>query len=640
MAIYTVYKEEVEKFRMIKEKITPKQQNATKNSDDRKVKDMSFSSGNIFDSLGNTNPELFNREKMKSLLEDSTNLVEDFNKYLIWIINSFNDQAKKVIDEHDGETRSVNTAVWNVLMEDFDTLQTKYGLSGKEATEAVFGKWIPESLTEEGCRKLLETRMKNNRLLTDALTKMIKTNYQILGISAQSAEALLRDLNDDNDSDGAVNFIKKVMDNPSILKKFKLGTNNYDFRSIGGAVLFLSSDAGIQLSERPSKNLEKIFRYDAIVVAHGGDQGTSYYTAKDIYNAKSKVDEIKKELKDLIDDMKEKLATSERWKEMLDQYGARIDRAKTVEELDDLIDKMWTLIKYDREFDVTKWFTHRLSVLKDLIKSIEDPKQAMMDKDARNWSCQPIDTLTTLGNERMIDVIRALKKEGFKNIFIGACNPGGFQLPRDLTQDKDFKVHYGTASVYAEDSLIVSPEIHPIYETYVELDNLLEGSEYRYMGLENLYKSYEELYCEAVVLKEEGFLDKLKAFAKKVVEIIIAIWKKIIEFIINIFNKIKDTFINKFGKGKKIKKKVEAEFITLAQDGKASKQKVNTDDTEELKKAAINANSSINAFVKKRSSEEKEWFNRMQQKINTMQQNPKSVNNESGIFESVEFLNN
>ena len=122
-------------------------------------------------------------------------------------------------------------------------------------------------------------------------------------------------------------------------------------------------------------------------------------------------------------------------------------------------------------------------------------------------------------------------------------------------------------------------------------------------------------------------------------EIIIAIWKKIIEFIINIFNKIKETFANKFGKGKKTKKKVEAEFITLSQDGKASKQKVNTDDTEVLKKAATNANSSINAFVKKRSAEEKEWFSRMQQKINTMKENQKSINNESGIFESVEFLN-
>ena len=325
---------------------------------------VSFVSGNAFESLATTNPEYFNEAALKAI-RDGDNIVEEFNKYLAAIISGEMEKVKVMSDvdrDNDTSLAAMNIFIINVLMADFRLLKEEIG--EEEAKRAIIDMYIPQSLTEEGCKRLINIRLSNSRFLADCITKMLKYNYFELGISAAEAKKLTDMIEDDALSYKGYAKIKEIMNNPKVLERYRMkgNRNNYDFRSIGGACVFLSADSSIQNAEIPAKHLLRIFKYDAIVVAHGG---------------------------------------------------------------------------------------HDTDMRGNPFKYIKDGK-------SRDWFMQPVSTFTKKDITTVVDIVRVLKKEGFKNVYIGCCNPGHVMLPKDIIDDPDFKVTIGLDSVLMEDTSLIS----------------------------------------------------------------------------------------------------------------------------------------------------------------------------------------
>lgn len=325
---------------------------------------ISFVSGNAFESLARTNPEYFDQSKLKAI-RDGENIVEEFNNYFMAILEGNMEKVKAMTPEERDSYTSLsmnNVFIVNVMMNDYNLLKEEIG--EVEAKRAVAEMYIPQSLSEEGCKRLINIRINNNKFLTECMVRMIKYNYLSLGISAAEAGKLIDTLKDDATSWKGYETIKKLMENPSFLNKYRLGKNNYDFRPLGGACIFLSADPTVQNAELPTKHLYKMYKYDAVVVAHGG---------------------------------------------------------------------------------------YRNHIFGNPLKYLRDGK-------SRDWSIQPVDTLTKTNLRTAIDVMRALKDEGFKNVYIGCCNPGHVTLPKDIIEDKNFNVTMGLDSVLMESSEMVINE--------------------------------------------------------------------------------------------------------------------------------------------------------------------------------------
>lgn len=669
--------EEVEKFRtQNKRRVNDRE---TAKLDQNQAQQLSLASGNYFESLAKTNPELFSKAKLLQI-KSSENIVDAFNKYLDAIMTEENARAAKFVEDHSMELMSgdeealnkyyysFNTAVFTGMSQDAQKLMMLEGLSEDEAQRAINEMWIPESLTEEGCRTLINIRIKNNRLLTDSLTKMLKTNYTALGISEAEAAGLISELADDNTNHQAIGKIKEFLQDPKKLEKFKLGKNNYDFRPIGGGVLFLSEDPSIQFSQHPSKNLARIFQYDAIVVGHGNyEENSASASAKDI---KAGMGPVRKELIDSISDMRKLIKSTfednEFAQELLKDEATKKNIEEFFSELDDLEKVAKDLTKEDIDIkdlargcndvkaslvkitkrgptpDELKAITRAYNATSAIVNraiAIKDPKQAMKDGSSTEWSVQPIDTLTTSDNSRMIDILNALKKEGFKNVFIGACNPGNVSLPKYIKDDKEFKVSMGSASVYLE----MSKMDDPIYRDYTILENRLydlarlSGSPFEYYTLNELYAEMENTRVEAL---NEGALDALKALGKKAIQLIIELWHRLVGFLKGLYSKIKEFVMKRFGKhsNAKLKSSIEIPVIAIS-SGKAMVSKVNGNTPEELSGAIIKANSSISNYIDKTSNTEASYIKKLQALIDSGKLKKKAeVHESSGIFDAVKFI--
>lgn len=637
---------------------------------------LSLPSGNAFESMASSNPELFDRTKLKQL-QVSKNLVEDFNKYFENILAIDSKREAEFNKNNPGQKGSIiytgefNTAYWMIIADDIRAFSTKFKVSEAEARKAVLEMYIPESLTEEGCRKLIEIRLKNNKLLTESLQKMLRMNYQIFNISEAEALSLIDDLDDDSKNNKAIGKIKEFLKDPSTLEKFKIkGTSNFDFRSIGGGVLFMSDDATIQFAKHPSKNLHLIFKHDAIVCGHGGYM-------KDISSGEGAFDSIKKTITGTnlsIVNLKKYLNVINNNSNMFSNgYGnaieklidncAKLSKEKSIERVNDRLQYILKMIgviaqKYGRDLAI-KSIDHGLQngvqILTDVekgcrtisnaVKRSYDPKTAKKNGSTSDWICQKIDTLNASNLTSTIDIIRQLKKEGFKNVFIGNCNPGSVDIPNDIRQDKNFTVAFGKHSVYLEEDIITSDIYDAICETETIINNMSNEYTDYYMNL-SLNDLYKEYYIIENSVITEGVLDTLKMLAKKAWGIITAIWKKLVDLIkgaVNIiFTKVKD----KFGENKKINKPIKTSMIATS-GNKLQIVEITATSTDEISKHANNAISSIKQLVDSTSQKENKWMNNMNNYINrtfSNNSNKKVVDvkykevKESTIFNKIEFI--
>ena len=274
---------------------------------------LSFQSGSISNSMAKTNPELFNTAKMVQMLS-CENLVDTYNLFVSENLSKLQAEYAKNMEEAqrvariegDGNFFKTPRAIMeaqkdvNVILDSFFKDYTYLlkevnngNLTEKEVEDALVKTFFPEYTSEKECRAIINARINRNRLLANTLRGMIQINYNALGLSEDEAKSLMKELSSDETNAEALGKIKDLLKNPELLEKFRISDNNYDFRKIGGGFLFLSGDEDIKFSEAPSKNLEVIMQYDAVVTAHGseeeatnhaGDAIESYKKLKNSYN--------------------------------------------------------------------------------------------------------------------------------------------------------------------------------------------------------------------------------------------------------------------------------------------------------------------------------------------------------------------
>lgn len=241
----------------------------------------SIPSGTLANSMANTNPEFINIQHLNNIANQANlcKLYQDFVKSV------YNDCLKDFYGKIQSGHYKINmqipgqisnpevfnnmNSIVNVMSNDIDTLKLK-GLSTLQIMDIITKGYIPESLNEKECRAAINLILSNSKIMVNILTNCLRSNYKSLNLSLQEAEMIIDELNDDSATHEGMAKIKEIMENPKILKKFRLGSFNYDFRSIGGGCMFLSSTPNVQVSHKPSKKLNLIFRYDAVVMAHGG----------------------------------------------------------------------------------------------------------------------------------------------------------------------------------------------------------------------------------------------------------------------------------------------------------------------------------------------------------------------------------
>ena len=239
--------------------------------------------------------------------------------------------------------------------------------------------------------------------------------------------------------------------------------------------------------------------------------------------------------------------------------------------------------------------------------SRKNPKQAIKDGASANWTIQPISTITQSNLTRVIDIVRALKAEGFKNILISSCNPGGIELPKDIRNSSDFKVTYSTTSILKED--YVDPEFEDMYilEEYLNTLSIELNSPYRNMSINELYDEYDLLCTQYPI--NEGLIDKLKEYAMKAWQIIVELWKRLIGIIKTLIQKIKELFAKKFSKNSntKFEHSIDIHCITLSGD-KATIVKQKAITPLDIEKAFSSSNRSLEYAIQYHAKREMQYM--------------------------------
>lgn len=458
-------------------------------------KELSFASGNMFESLALSNPELFNMYKLKQL-QYSKDLFKDFDEYYGAIIDQDYDRYLKYLNDFESGKSpefdlftNFNVAYYSVMQKDMEYLSKE--LSEKEVMRIIAKNYLPEGLSEDGIKRLIRVRIANNNILVSHLISMLKQNCILLDISSSEASALINKLKDDRTSHIAIGQIKDKFADLDTIKKFKVG-NNYDFRSIGGAYLCLGKDMEFE-GDAIKKNLLNIFKYDCIIYTHGiYVEEDRKVRVSDLINNDSNyadiVDGIRHAIDIVLNDDKIKEAYPNKIKKDMSEYlsycnnllsNKPISRSD-MEEFNNRTEKLYkSLIDlYNSNDDdlMPWWYKEDLVVNIMLIDTRMQqlyikyhPLQALYDSKSSDWLVsRPINTLTKTGLTHVIDIIRALKKEGFKNILVNVCNPGHVELPIDIRSSPTFNVSMGRNTAIIESACINESNILQSISLYIK----------------------------------------------------------------------------------------------------------------------------------------------------------------------------
>lgn len=491
----------------------------------------SFVSGNIFESLANTNPELFDMYKLKQI-QYSKNLVKDFNAYFNAILKKdvarFDDyidaleQLKKngeMPEESDDYIlNNFNISYYAHLIQDLKLLSEELGPD--IANKIITKNYFPESMSKRGIESLIRVRIANYQILVNGLTEMLKSNYDLLDIETAEAKAMLDKLNDDKHSHEAIGDIRAKLKDPKIVRKFKVG-NNYDFRPIGGAYVVMGQNIDME-GGAPDKYLHQIFKYDCIVIAHGsfwpnerinsmlaaifirGD-----YIVLDILNLFEAMFKDEECMKVIPNDTKKILI--EYYNELNKIKGKKLssDELKKVnKDMKKMLNIMVDVCNdesipwYDK--DIIYKYMSSFDYFLQGIYSKYNIIQNKIDGDSSNWLIRPVCTLTKKNLTHVIDVIRALKKEGFKNIIIHTCNPGGVKLPIDIRASLDFTVTMGKHSVLKESVILQEGLFDDIRNSIKQINN----------HINSFISKYKKLYSDITKRTLDLILNRFKKYNK------------------------------------------------------------------------------------------------------------------------------
>ena len=182
------------------------------------------------------------------------------------------------------------------------------------------------------------------------------------------------------------------------------------------------------------------------------------------------------------------------------------------------------------------------------IPKINRKLKKMTNRTTGEWRCQPIKTLNGGPFTKVNDVARQLIKEGFKKIMIVNCNPGHHELAKDIMDTPGVTFNYSNWSNWVESGEIDfknNPEYLYIHEAEESLKEFAKSYDIDYdndIYLVECFKWYNNGAKYEVESVNEGVIDSLKEFLKKIAAVIINIIKKILNFIKLGFQKIIQLF--------------------------------------------------------------------------------------------------
>lgn len=570
----------------------------------------SYASGNMFESLATTNPEAFNDAKLEAIL-NSKNLVNDFHEYFASILNKDMDRYLAFIKEYAEKTdeefldvfyKDYNVANYGVIQKDLAYLRKV--LPDNQIMLVLFNTYIPDALSEEGIKRLIRVRLANNQILIKALMGMMEANYDAFNIGICEAQDLVKALGDKDHQGEAIADIRAMFKDPKVLNNFKDEHGNYDFRPIGGAYLVIRDKLELQ-GAAPAKYIQNIFKYDCIVYSHGNvfdDERSgpimASLTSKHniIYRISFIMNRMRndKEFKSVAD---KKLLTkvnevARKVSEINKRLFINMDDLNNVY---DLLRDLWDdMIKFTNTLSVAN--TNAQEIMYSWIRAIDYYLQPIYDKnnkmqnfkDGRSgrWTIQPVNTLTQKNVTHVIDLLRTLKKEGFRNIMIMACNPGSVKLPSDIARDKGFNVTMGLHSVLIE--------------------NLIDNEDGMEYLNENLIDTLKQTFRDAAKAINR-FADRCRNRFE-------------------VIRKSVSIILDKKFKGAKFKP---VNVSTIKIDGnKSSYIEIKCSNPDQLKRAILDSNESIMKMIDGISDNERKYMDMVTAKYNL----------EKSIFESVEFI--
>lgn len=566
----------------------------------------SLASENLFESLATSNPELFNIQKLKQL-EFSRDLVTDFNKYFNEIgmiennkLKEFDKNTENMTEEEYatkyGEgyfAQNFNILYHSTFFKDIAFLTEELGGDRQKAIAIVISNFFPESLSEKGVKALIRVRLINHKILVDGLTRMLMSNYELLDMQTAEAKVMMDKLHDDSKSHEAIGDIRTKMLDPKTIDKFKDG-NNYDFRPIGGAYVVLGKHIDFE-GANPAKYLINLFKYDCIVISHG-----SYYPKErthsilkavltrgenvvarfiKLFNAMMNDGEFTKAL---TDSYRKKLVN--KYNEV-NKYTKRLLSSDEVKEANEkmleLIDILIDIINDDSipwyDKDEVLRYASTFDYIMQSLQAKYNIIQNKIDGNSSEWVVRPVSTTKQKNLTHMIDILRALKAEGFKNIGVFSCNPGDVKLPLDLRASLDFTVTMGHYSVFIEDAIL-----------------------------------------------QEGIIDSFKEAMKKIKDTLMETKNSCIKLFNDLKKKTSDLISNRFKKYKKFNKPVKINLISIDKKNNGVFEEVLCNDPEDLKKRVEIANKSIMDVIDKLNEDQRKYLDKIKEP-NT-------------IFEGIEFI--
>lgn len=183
------------------------------------------------------------------------------------------------------------------------------------------------------------------------------------------------------------------------------------------------------------------------------------------------------------------------------------------------------------------------------------------------WVCMPV---TTPGGVTCTDVntlLRQLIKEGYKKIKLFSCNPGHYELDRDIKNMPGVTINMGTNVVILESA-----------NEYAKIDSILESAEHQLITFcnQNQIDYNDTSYlneCTTFIISNtsevinEGLIanawESIKTFIKKFIGFIVSLFRKMISFIRTIVNKIKSFFSDARSDFKNISDPVQVHYMMI-----------------------------------------------------------------------------
>lgn len=223
----------------------------------------------------------------------------------------------------------------------------------------------------------------------------------------------------------------------------------------------------------------------------------------------------------------------------------------------------------------------------------------------RTWTCQPTKTLKAGPFTEVNELVRQLIKEGFKKIIIEDCNPGGHQLSDDIMNTKGIIINHSDFSNFVESGIIDSNDdtFIAINEAENSLKELSSIYNIDYNDDEYLEESIRWVYSNQDIVNE-GVIDSLKDFLKKIISAIVGLFKKLIDLVKLAVVKFKELFTGTKEKPKDTKTGFQKPIETPLIDIKSrSVNKVKSSNREDLNKSAEASCQAIAGEIKKLSSD-------------------------------------